>query len=142
MTNLSIYKRMSYSEALLSKEALNCGIYIVLFENNPIYIGKASSVTLKRRLGEHVSFDNQYNTLVKKVSLFQNKPLRHIEQIIEIITKDYKFILIPYLVHCYNENSEYKFDKDMSNKIKVKEKILISEFNPLYNKRSKRKKVF
>ncbi len=131
-------RKMSYADALLSDEANNCGVYIVYEGNNIIYIGKASGQTLKRRLSEHVSYDNEYNSLTRKMSVFKNIPLSNIEKIFEYIIKNLKFSLIPYNVHNY-KRGQYFYDHDEKEKIIAKERDLIETFTPILNKRGNTK---
>jgi len=132
MLNISNYKKMSYSEALLSREARNCGIYIVFEADEIIYIGKASGVTLKRRLAEHVSYDNQFNTLTKKIGKRYNMPLMNCEEIFEYILETLQFVLIPFPVHSYNENG-YNYNEELKKEIIASERDLIIKYKPQLN---------
>lgn len=134
MLNISNYKKMSYNEALTSIEARNCGIYIVFEADEIIYVGKASGVTLKRRLAEHVSYDNQFNTLTKKIGRRYNMPLTNCEEIFEYIAETLQFVLIPFPVHSYNDNG-YSYNVELRNSIISSERDLITKYKPLLNTR-------
>lgn len=132
MLNIANYKKMSYNEALLSKEARNCGIYIVFEADEIVFIGKASGETLKRILAEHVSYDNQFNTLTKKIGKRYNMPLTNCEEIFEYILETLQFVLIPFPVHSYDDNG-YNFNEGQKKKIIDYECELIVKYKPQLN---------
>lgn len=127
--------KMTYKEALLSKEARNCGIYIIYEEDTPVYIGKVSGQTLKRRLAEHTSKDNQFNGLAKKVARLRKIPLDELDSAIDYIEENYSVVLLPMPMHLYNSGN-YFFDKEQKRAdINAKERELINEYKPSLNKR-------
>jgi len=134
MDKILTTSKTAYKEALLSKEARNCGIYIVLDGDSPLYIGKASGQTIKRRLAEHTSHDNQFNSLAKKVSRLRNIPLDELDNAIDYIEENYSVILLPMPMHTYS-GGKYFFDKEQKRaEINAKEKELIEKYKPLLNK--------
>jgi predicted GIY-YIG superfamily endonuclease len=137
MISILNYPKIPFKDALLSKEARNCGVYLIYEGENLLYIGKASGQTFKRRLAEHTSLDNQFNTLAKKVVKSLGLSLDKIDVAIDYIEKHFKVMLIPVPMHSY-DNDEYSFNK--SNKrqeINELEQELIRDFNPPLNKRGK-----
>ena len=130
-----LLQKMTYAEALLSNEALNCGLYFVFLNEELLYIGKASSITLKRRLGEHLTFDNGFNTLVKKVSVSLKTPMSNTDQIIDFIKRNFKFSMVSYRVHSYDSQDNYHNDEALRREIASKEKELITKYHPHFNKR-------
>ena len=141
MKDLSKLLRMSYAEALLCSEARNCGLYFIFEGEQLLYVGKASSITLKRRLAEHVTYDNQFNTLTKKIADYLKLPLVNTEVIFEFIVKELKFALISYQVHGYKGESDYYFDHLTKEEIQKEEKELIIYYKPPLNNRKKMKLI-
>lgn len=135
MINVSGYKRMKYNEALISKEARNCGLYLVYQCDEILYVGKASSITLKRRISEHLTYDNAFNTLTRKASVYNQIPLNNTEAIFSYIIDELEFVLIPFVVHGYKQNGDYGFCVETSARIKEEERKLIKHYDPPLNKR-------
>ncbi len=137
MNGVLSYSKIPFKDALLSKEARNCGVYLVFEGENLLYIGKASGQTFKRRLAEHTSMDNQFNTLAKKVAKGLGLSLDKIDVAIEYIEKHFKVILIPFPMHSY-DSGIYSFDKNKKRQeINELERELIEDHNPPLNKRGK-----
>lgn len=130
--------KKSIGDLLFAKELRNCGLYFIFDKDELIYIGKASSITLQRRLGEHVSADNAFNSLLKKMSHYIDVPLFEQDKIFDFINKELKFSVVSYNVHYYDNDNMYHFDKELSNEIKVNETILIKKYDPILNGRKTR----
>jgi hypothetical protein len=129
-------EKMTYGEALLCNEVRNCGLYFVYYKDKLLYIGKVSSETLKRRLAEHVSYDNGFNLLTRKISKYKKMPLAKTEDIFRFIIDELRFSVYPVKVHKYKRNGDPFFVKESSDKIKELEKELVKKYHPPLNKRN------
>jgi len=135
MNNILNNSQIPYNDALLSKDARNCGVYLIFEDDSLLYVGKASGQTLKRRLAEHASHDNQFNSLSKKIAKMKGISFERLDDAIDYIEKHLKVILLPFPMHSYKDG-EYTFDINRKREeINILERKLIREFDPPLNKR-------